>query len=128
MLIATFVSLFLGITIGWHFEHRHAGREMTNIVWQMEQPMEASDRLAAARGIRTIELVDAGNTQQVIEMSSFAIADFYSAYANLTHNDKRTEELLAKIEQFCRTNQAVADRIRASTNMFFKLPPKWPNP
>ena len=128
ILIACFVSLFLGIAMGWYFEHRHAEREMTSVVEQMMQPIEASDRLAAARGIRTIKLIDAGNTQQVIEMSSFAIADFYSEYANLTHNDERTKELLAKIEQFCRTNQVVAARIEASTNTFFKLPPKWPNP
>lgn len=113
--------------MGWYFEHRHTEREMTNVIQQMEQPVEASDRLAATRGIRTIEFIDAGNTQQVIEMSSFAIADFYSEYANLTHNDERTKELLAKIEQFCRTNQIVAARIKASTNTFFKLPSKWPN-
>jgi len=88
---------------------------------------EASERLDAVRGIRAIECIDAGNTQRAIEVWLRPIADFYSQYANLTHNDNLTKELLTKIEQFSKTNQVVAERIRASTNGIFKLPPGWPN-
>ena len=111
-LIASVVSLLLGLAAGWYFEHRHAEHQMTDIVEQMLQPIEASDRLEAARGIRAIELIEAGNTNQAVEMFSFPIASFYSEYLNLTHNDKRTKDLLARIEQFAQTNQVVAAQIK----------------
>jgi hypothetical protein len=45
-------------------------------------------------------------------MFSIPIADFYSSHVSLTHNDERTKELLARIEQFARTNQVVAAQIK----------------
>jgi hypothetical protein len=112
VLIVSIVSLLLGVVIGWYFEYRHGEREMTDVVEQMEQPIEASDRLQAATGIRAIELIEAGNTNQAIEMFSFPIASFYLEYRNLTHNDERTKKLLAKVEQFAQTNQVVAAQIK----------------
>ena len=111
-LVASFISLLFGIAIGWYFEHRHAGREMTDVVEQMEQPIEAFDRLEAARGVRAIQLIEAGNTNQAIEMFSFPIASFYTEYYDLSHNEKRTQDLLAKIEKFAQTNQVVAAQIK----------------
>ena len=126
-LSASFFSLLLGVAIGWYFEHRHAEREMTDVVKQMQQPYEASDRLEAAMSIQAISLIESGDTQQVAQIFSFPIANFYSLYAPLTHNDKRTRDLLAKIDQFCKSNQVVAARIRESTNALFQLPSGWPN-
>ena len=127
--VTSVIFLPVGLTVGFYIGNRDHQKHVTNEAVQlMVQGIESSDRLEAARGIRAIELIDAGNTQQMIQMFSLPIADFYSEYANLTHNDKRTKDLLAKIEQFSRTNQVVAARIRASTNAFFKLPPVWPNP
>jgi hypothetical protein len=119
-LIASIVSLMLGFVIGWCVEHRQAERKMTDVVEQMQQPIEASDRLQAARGIRAIELIEAGNTNQAIEMFSFPIADFYLHYAHAGADDERTLKLRAQIEQFAKTNQVVAARIKeASTNFTF---------
>lgn len=86
---------------------------MTDIVEKLLQPIEASDRLQAARGIRAIQLIEAGNTNQAIRMFSFPIASFYSEYQGLSHNAKRTQDLLAKIEKFAQSNQMVAAQIKA---------------
>lgn len=86
---------------------------MTDVVEQMEQPIEASDRLEAARGIRAIQSIEAGNTDQAIEMFSFPIASFYSEYHGLSHNGKRTLDLLTRIDKFAQTNQVVAAQIKA---------------
>jgi len=112
-LIASFVSLLLGLAIGWYFESRHAERQMTDVVEKMLRPIEASDRLEAARGIRAIQLIEAGNTNQAIEMFSFPIAGFYSEYQGLSHNEKRTQDLVAEIKKFAETNQVVAAQIKA---------------
>jgi uncharacterized protein YneF (UPF0154 family) len=122
------VCLLVGLAIGFFAGDRYNERHVTNeAVELMMSGREASERLDAVRGIRAIECIDAGNTQRAIEVWLRPIADFYSQYANLTHNDNLTKELLTKIEQFSKTNQVVAERIRASTNEIFKLPPGWPN-
>jgi hypothetical protein len=127
-LIASIVCLAVGLAIGFFVGYRYCNWHGTNEAEdQMIQMMESSDRLAAARGLRAIELIEAGNTNQAIEMFSFPIADFYAEYAYAGTNDERTLKLRAQIEQFAKTNQVVADQIRASTNAFFQLPPMWPN-
>jgi hypothetical protein len=116
LLIASFLSLAFGVIVGWHFEHRHVQREMTAFGAQMVESGEAFDRLEAARGIRAIELIEAGDTNQAVEMFTIPIAFFYSVHRDLTHNDERTKVLLAKIEQFVQTNHAVAKQIKPETN------------
>jgi hypothetical protein len=127
-LISSVVCLVAGLAVGFFIGYRYYERYITNeAIKQMLDGMESSQTLAAARGLQAIQLIDAGNTQQVIQMSLYPVADFYSAYASSTHNDERTKEWVAKIHQFARTNQAVASQIRASTNAFFQLPLMWPN-
>lgn len=108
-LIASFASLLVGLAIGSYLGYRCYDRHVTNeAVQQMLRQMESSDRLGAARGMRAIELIQSGHTQEVAQMFFAPIADFYSQYAKLAHNDERTKQLLATIEWFAKTNPAVA--------------------
>ena len=54
-LIASAVSLLLGLMLGWYLELRRAEHEKTEIVQQMVQGTESSDRERAARAVRAIE-------------------------------------------------------------------------
>jgi len=127
-LIASIVCLVIGLAIGFFVGYRYYERHITNeAVQQMLEGMESSQRLEATMSIRAISLAESGDTQQVAQIFSFPIANFYSEYAPQTHNDERTKKLLAKIEQFSQSNQVVAARIRESTNVFFQLPAGWPS-
>jgi uncharacterized protein YneF (UPF0154 family) len=127
-LIASIVCLVVGLAIGFFVGYRYYERHITNeAVQQMLAGMESSQRLEAIMSIQAISLAESRDTQQVAQIFSPLIASFYSEYAPMTHNDKRTRDLLIKIEQFSRSNQVVAAQIRESTNAFFQLPSVWPN-
>ena len=114
-LIASFVSLLLGVGIGWYFEHRHAEREMSDVVEQMQQPIESSDREKATRAIRAIEMIQSGESSNAVQLLSRPIADFYHFHAHLAHNDERTKDLLIWIERYASTNSVVASAITNET-------------
>jgi uncharacterized protein YneF (UPF0154 family) len=127
-LIASIVCLVVGLAVGVFVGHRSYERHITNeAVQQMLSGMESSQRLEAMMSIRAISLAESGDTQHVAQIFSPLIASFYSEYAPMTHNDKRTRDLLARIEQLSRSNQVVAAQIEAETDAFFQLPSGWPN-
>ncbi len=119
-LIASFVSLLLGLAIGWYFEHRQVDDEMTDAV----KHVQIHNRQEAAIDLRAIELIQSGDTQQVVQLLSIPIASFYAWNMNLMHNDKATvpwndevtRGLLAQIEQFAQTNRVVAAQIQTNIN------------
>ena len=119
-LIASFVSLLIGLAVGWYFEHRQANDEMTDAV----KHVQIHNRQEAAIDLRAIELIQSGDTQQVVQLLSIPIASFYAWNMNLMHNDTATvpwndevtRGLLAQIEQFARTNQVVAAQIQTNIN------------
>jgi hypothetical protein len=119
-LIASFVSLLLGLAVGWYFEHRQANDEMTDAV----KHVQIHNRQEAAIDLRAIELIQSGDTQQVVQLLSIPIASFYAWNMNLMHNDTATipwndevtRGLLAQIEQFARTNQVIAAQIQTNIN------------
>lgn len=110
-LIASFASLLVGLFIGWYFEHRHAEYEMTDVVEQMQQPVVSSDGEKAARAVRVIESIQAGDSSNAVRLLSRPIGDFYYFYAGLSHIDERTRQTLAWIEQVASTNTAIAEAI-----------------
>jgi hypothetical protein len=119
-LIASMVSLLLGIAIGWYFEHRQAEREMIDAV----KEVQVLNRQEAGMDLKAIESIQSGDTQRLVQFFSYRVANFYSWNMNLTQNstatndwnDKLTTELLNKIEQFARTNQMVAADIKWNIN------------
>jgi hypothetical protein len=119
-LIVSFVSLLLGLSAGWYFEHRQAEHEMTDAVKQIQ----IHNRQEAAIDLRAIELIQSGDTQQVVQLLSFPIASFYAWNMNLIHNenatvpwnDEVTRGLLNQIEQFAQTNAVVAAQIKTNIN------------
>jgi len=116
-LIASGVSLLVGLLLGGYIGYRYYDRHITNeAVEQMLGGVESSESLEAARGIRAIELIQSGDSQQAIQMFSIPIADFYSWHVNLTHNNEQTKDLLTRIEQLARTNQIVAAQIKTEMN------------
>jgi hypothetical protein len=76
-LTASFVALLLGLSAGWYFEHRHAEREMSDAVEQMQQPIESGDREHAARAVRAIQMITSGESSNAVQLLSRPIADYY---------------------------------------------------
>jgi len=110
--LASGFCLLIGLAGGFFLGYRyHEGHITNEAVQEMGLSLESSDRLAAARGVRAIEVIQSGDTQRAIQMFSVPVADFYSGYTRLTHNDEKTKKLLLWIEQVASTNVAVAKAI-----------------
>ena len=112
-LIASFLALLLGLVAGWYFEHQRAERKMTDVVEQMQQPIESGDREHAARAVRAIQMIESGESSNAVQLLSRPIVDYYHFHVGLTHNDERTKGVLALIEQLASTNTVIADEIHA---------------
>lgn len=114
--IASVVSLILGLGLGWYFEHNRAQREKTGVVRQMVDGSESSDGEHAARAIRAIQLIESGETQQAVQLLSGPIVSYYSEYVAAGANERRSK-LRSLVEELARTNQVVAARLaEVSTN------------
>jgi hypothetical protein len=110
-LIVSVVTLLLGLLAGRYFEHRHAEREMTDVINQMQQPIESSEQVHALRAVRAIQMIDSGESSNAVQLLSRPIADYYYFHAELTHNDERTKDVLAMIERLAITNALIAEAI-----------------
>ena len=120
--IASTVTLILGLGLGWYFEHRRAERGKTEIVHLMVEAGESSDGEQAARAARAIQFIDSGQPQEAVRLLSGPIAHYYSVYGALSANERRSK-VRSLIEQLAKTNQAVAARIaEAATNAQVKAP------
>ena len=60
-LIASVVSLLLGVAIGWYAGRRHFHQEKTLVVDQMVEGGESADRERAVRAVRAIESIQSGD-------------------------------------------------------------------
>jgi hypothetical protein len=120
--IASTVSLILGLGLGWYFEYHRAEREKTEIVQQMVKEGETSDGEHAARAARAIQFIEAGQPQEAVRLLSGPIARYYSVYGELRGNEMRSK-MLSLIDELAKTNQMVAARIaEAATNSQIKTP------
>lgn len=105
------LGLVGGFFVGYHYYERHITSKASQ---QMVQLMDSDSRLEAARGVRAIELIQSGDTQQAIQMFCIPVADFYAGYARLPHNDDKTKKLLSWVEQIASTNAIVAGAIHGN--------------
>jgi hypothetical protein len=123
MLLTSVVSLILGLGLGWYFERHRAEREKTEIVQQMMEGGEGSDRERAIRAARAIQLIGAGQPQQAVQVLAFPVAHYYTLYTGAGTKEERRAETRALIEQLAKSNQIVAARIAEfSTNSEPKTP------
>jgi hypothetical protein len=111
VLLASVISLFLGLGIGWYIGHRQAFYYVPETTREALAAIESSDGEKAARAVRAIQAIDSGDAQGAVQLLSHPIASYYSEYSNLGTNDRR-ERVIVLIEQLARTNQFVAERIR----------------
>jgi predicted aspartyl protease len=109
-LIASAVSLLLGLAAGWQIERHYATLELNDAVRLMVDAGESSEALQAARAARAIELIGAGETQTAVRNLSKPIAFYYLLYADIADTDRR-RKMLAMIEQLSSTNAIVANEI-----------------
>ena len=114
--IASIVCLVVGLAMGFFVGYRYYDRHITNeAVQQMTQGMESSDRFEAAMAVRSITLIESGESSNAVQFLSRRIGDFYRSYAGFTNNDERTKQLLGWIDQVASTNAVVADEIHRKT-------------
>jgi hypothetical protein len=110
-MIASVVSLLLGLAIGWYAERRHAEHEKTEIVQQMLQAGESSDREGAVRAVSTIGSIQSGDIPQAMQLLSAPVARYCELCTAAGSKDERRAETRAIIQQLARTHQVVAARI-----------------
>jgi hypothetical protein len=121
--LASAVSLILGLGLGWYFEHHRAGREKTELVQQMVEGGEASDRERAVSAARAIQLIGSGQPEQAVQILASPIAHYYTLYMGAGTKEERRAETRALIEQLAKSNQVVAARIAdLATNPEAKTP------
>jgi hypothetical protein len=121
--IASTVSLILGLGVGWYFEHHRVEREKTGIVQQMVEGGESSDRLRAVMAARAIQLIEAGQPQEAVQLLSSPVAHYYTLYTGAGSKEERRPETRALIQQLARSNDVVAARIaELATNSEPKTP------
>src|ERR1017187_3790257 len=119
-LLATGISLFLGLGIGWYIGHRQAFYYVPETPRGAGAGLEGSDGEKAARAVRAIQAIDSGDAQGAVQLLSHPIAHYYLLYSDIDTNDRR-KRMIALIEQLARTNQIVAARIaEVSTNYGIK--------
>ena len=116
-LLTSAVFLILGLGLGWYCEYHRAGREKTQIVQQLVEGSESSDREHAIRAARAIQLIESGQSQQAVQLLASPVAHYYTLYSGAGTSEERRSEARALIEQLAKTNQIVAAQIaEASTN------------
>ncbi len=111
-LAVSFVSVLVGLTLGWYFGYRYCDRHYTNeAMREMVENLESHDALLAAMSARTISLIDSRQDQQAVQMLSFPIASYYYIYASSTFTNEQRLKLRALIDGLASTNQIVADQL-----------------
>ncbi len=110
ILLATVISLFLGLGIGWYIGHRQAFYYVPETIREAVAGIESSDGEEAARAVRAIQAIDSGDAQGAVQLLSHPIANYYLVNSDVGTNDRR-KRMIALIEQLARTNQIVAARI-----------------
>ena len=114
-LVASVLSLGVGLLIGWNLGYRHEKRETTEAVHQLVDSTEASDASEAARNARVISLLESGDSQEAVRSLSTPVAHYYTVYGNLSVNGEQRSKVRALIEQVAKTNQVLASSIDTST-------------
>jgi hypothetical protein len=110
-LIAISLSMLLGLAIGWYSARGYFDHQKAQIVEQMVEGDESSDRERALRAVRAIESIESGNTEQAVQILSTPVAHYYTVYAEAGSKEERRAETRALIEQLARTNHVVAVRL-----------------
>jgi hypothetical protein len=122
--VASVIFLLVGLAIGCYVGYRYCDRHATNeAVQQMVDGMESQDGADAMMAVNCIRLIESGETQKAVQMLSFPIATYYSAYALHPSTNEERLKIRAQIEQLASTNQLIAARLKeASTNYTLKTP------
>jgi hypothetical protein len=116
-LIASVLSLAVGLLIGWTFGYRHSRHESTEAVQQLVDYTEASDAAQAARDARAIGLLESGDTKETVRLLSTPVAHYYAVYSNLSVNREQRSKVRALIEQVAKTNQVLASSISDTSTL-----------
>ena len=119
-LLATGISLFLGLGIGWYIGHHQAFYYVPETTREAVAGIESSDGEKAARAVRAIQAIDSGDAQGAVQLLSHPVAYYYLLYSDIATNARR-KRMIALIELLAKTNQIVAARIAEfSTNYGIK--------
>jgi hypothetical protein len=121
--IASAVSLFLGLGLGWYFEHHRAERVKAESVELVLNGSESADSESAARAARAIQFIQSGDTQQAVQLLSTPAAHYYAIYTTPGVNEPNRSATRALIEQVAKTNPILATRIaEVSSDLQHKVP------
>src|SRR5208283_5696098 len=81
IIIVSFISLLVGIGVGWHFGYTRATAQADVEVRGELEAYESGDAKAAAFAAEAVRCIDSGETQKAVQFLSLPIASYYSVYA-----------------------------------------------
>ena len=111
LLILSGVCLLAGLGVGGYIGYHWNDRRVTNeAVKLMVAGGESAEAEQAARATRAIALIEAGQSQEAVQMLSKPVVHYYGLYSGRANTEMR-RRVCAMIAELASTNAAVAQEL-----------------
>lgn len=117
IIIASLVSLLVGVGIGWHLGYMRSNAQAVKEVGSVLEAQESGDAVAATFAVEAVRCIDSGDTQKAVQFLSLPIAHYCVVFAHNPSTDTGQLKLRARIDELARTNQVVAAQITKEMNI-----------
>jgi len=108
IITVSFVSLLIGVGIGWHFGYTRSNAQAAKEVGSVLEAQESGDAVGATFAAEAVRCIDAGDTQKAVQFLSYPIAHYWVGYAVRAGTNSQRLKVRSYIEQSAYTNQIVA--------------------
>ena len=115
IMIISFISLLVGVGIGWHFGYTRSNAWAAKDVGSVLEAQESGAALAAGFSAEAVWCIDMGDTQKAVHYLSIPIANYWVGYAIHAGTNSQRLKVRSDIEQWALTNQLVALQISNET-------------
>ena len=110
-IIGLVIGLLIGSVFGWYLGYTRPIAKANREARQALHNTEVDDCMAAIIAVRTIPLVEAGETNKAIQWLVKPIGSYYRVYATRAGTNEERLRLRTMIEQLASTNQMVNTEI-----------------
>lgn len=105
-------GLLVGLAIGWYVGHTGPMNNAKRDARRYVTTMEVDDSTAAIFALRTIPIVESGDTKKAVAWLAKPIGSYYRVYASNAGTNEERLSLRTRIEQLASTNPVVAAEIQ----------------
>src|SRR4051812_40049022 len=114
LLLTSAMCLLIGGLVGFYIEHTRGESNLTEAIKLMQEAEEAIKVTEAARSAKAISLLASGESQDAIALLCGPITSYSVIYAKDSETNELRLKLRALIEDLVRTNEIVANEMRAA--------------